>query len=37
VHACEILLAVMASDKKNGAFVPLPMTGEDHAAHAIWA
>jgi hypothetical protein len=37
VHACEILLGVMASHEKDGAFVTLPMTGEDHEVRAKWA
>ena len=37
LHACEILLGVMASHKKGGAFVDLPMGPEDHAVAARWA
>ena len=37
VHACEILLGVMASDRKNGAFVTLPMLPEDRDVAAKWA
>ena len=37
VHACEILLGVMASHKKNGAFVSIPMGPEDYEVAARWA
>ena len=37
VHACEILLGVRASHAKRGAFVPLPLRGDDHAVAARWA
>jgi hypothetical protein len=37
VHACEILLDVMASSEKDGQFVDLPLGPGDHDATAKWA
>ena len=34
VHACEILLGVMASSEKDGQFVDLPLGPGDHGVAA---
>ena len=37
LHACEILLGVMASSAKNGEFVGLPLGPGDRDVAAKWA
>ena len=37
LHACDILLGVMAASAKNGEFVRLPLGPGDHDAAAKWA